>query len=183
MKAFNLPFNSTELQRFADGQSKLVTVHVDPDFPRNVYVTAKEHAEVMTAHMSMTVFNDLTLEEILDVIEAAAKSNPKRRAFHNEQLQAAIERRARESGFFPDSRAPSSYRAIEVLRKQADRLAKVEIRPVPIMGPTVAPGSVMDRSGQSPVHRVRPPSAPSPATPRSTSHETMTFAPIKDSKL
>lgn len=189
---FNIPFNSTALQKFAGGQSTAVTVHIDPDFPRRVYITAKSHAEVLEAELSMTAFNDLTLEEIVDLMEATAKDNPKKRALYNEHYLEALERRSRESGFFPDSRSPSSYRTTEQLQKQADRLAQVASRPVPMAGPTVTPGNIMDRSGRAPTYRVgtgsassSPPSASvSPSPPqKSATDEAMKFAPIKESKL
>lgn len=189
---FNIPFNSTALQKFAGGLSKAVTVHIDPDLPRRVYITAKGHAEVLEAELSMTAFNDLTLQEILDLQEATAKANPEKRAFYNEQYLEALKRRSRDSGFFPDPRSPSSYRTIEQLQKQADRLAKIEVRPVPMAGQTVAPGSIMDRSGKAPAYRVgtrsaslSPPSASvSPSPPQtSATDEAMKFTPVKDSKL
>lgn len=178
---FGIPFNSTALQRFADGQSKPVTVHIDPDFMKQAHVTAEGLAEVIKVDLSMTALNDLTLEEILDLMTATAKANPKQCELHGGHLKEARARRARESGFFPDSRAPESYRTLEQLQKQADRLRQVAFRPVPVLCPSAAPGAVMDRTGAAPVHRVGPPAAaPPPATPRTGP---MTFPPIKDSKL
>ncbi|WP_246100335.1 hypothetical protein, partial [Cereibacter sediminicola] len=44
---FKIPFNSTALQVFAAGKSKEVMVHIDPDFMRHAYVTAKGHPEII----------------------------------------------------------------------------------------------------------------------------------------
>ena len=73
VKIFNLPFNSTELQRFAGGASRRVTVHLDPDDLRHVSVTAEGHPEIMTARLSMTALSDLTLEEALDTHGAGSE--------------------------------------------------------------------------------------------------------------
>jgi hypothetical protein len=139
----------------------------------------------MKATLSMTAFNDLNLEEILDLIEAVVKDNPKLRELHAQHFEEALERRARESGFFPDSRAPSSYRKIEHLQKLADRHSQVAIRPAMRAGMTARPGAIMNRSGNAPAFQVgrsegSPGVAtqPNPITPKST-----TFTPIKDSKL
>lgn len=185
VKVFNLPFNSTALQRFADGQSKRVTVHLDPDFPQEVYITAEGTTEVMKATLSMTAFNDLNLEEILDLIDAVVKDNPKLRELHAQHFSEALERRARESGFFPDSRAPSSYRKIEHLQKLADRHSQVAIRPAMRAGMTAPPGSIMNRSGNAPAFQVgRSEGSPGGATqPNPIAPKSTTFTPIKDSKL
>jgi len=129
LSAFKIPFNSTELQRFADGSSRTVTVHLDPDDLRKVYITAVGLNTVIEASLRMTVFKDLSLEEAIEIMEAAAKANPTQRTLHEGHLSEAMARRARESGFFPDSRDPASYQTIERLQRRADRLLQVEVRP------------------------------------------------------
>lgn len=185
VKVFNLPFNSTELQRFAAGQSKKVTVHLDPDFPQEVYITAEGMADVLKAKLTMTVFNDLNLEEILDLIEAVVKLNPRLRELHSHHFKEALGRRARESGFSPDSRAPSSYDKITQMQKKADGLSHVELCPDARRGPTAFPGTVMDRSGSAPVYRVGASEAPPKLAEKSNvaKAKTIPFTPLKDSKL
>lgn len=145
VRAFNIPFNSTELQRFAGGASKRVTVHLDPDDLRKVYITAEGVETVMEARLSMTVFKDQSLEEAIEIMESATKSNPTLRAIHDAHLNEAIARRARESGFFPDSRDPANYQTLAQLEERAARLLQVETRPASYVGATVAPGSLTSR--------------------------------------
>ncbi|SPJ25390.1 hypothetical protein PAA8504_03241 [Palleronia abyssalis] len=104
VKAFNIPFNSSELQKFADGKSKSVTIHLDPDDLRTVLITAEGLEAVLEAQLRMTLFKDQTLEEAIELMEAATKANPKLRALHREQLEEAKTRRVRDSCYFKDSR-------------------------------------------------------------------------------
>ncbi|APX23582.1 MAG: hypothetical protein CML50_18060 [Rhodobacteraceae bacterium] len=170
VRAFNIPFNSTELQRFAAGSPKRVTVHLDPDDLRKVHVTAEGEDAVMEARLSMTVFKDQTLEEAIEIMEAATKSNPSLRELHDRHLGEAMKRRALESGFFPDSRDPSSYQTLAQLEARASKLLQVETRPAAYVGATAAPGHLMSRGRTSGVVPARPAGAapfkpPSPSTP------------------
>ncbi|MCW2303753.1 hypothetical protein M2324_002155 [Rhodovulum sulfidophilum] len=70
----------------------------------------------------MTIFKDQSLEEAIEIMENATASNPSLRVLHEENLSEAMQRRATESGFFPDSRDPLSYQKIEQLRRRADKL-------------------------------------------------------------
>lgn len=67
-------------------------------------MTAEGIAEVMEARLTMTVFKDQTLEEAIEIMEAATNSNPSLRELHDRHLSEAMKRRAIESGFFPDCR-------------------------------------------------------------------------------
>ncbi|WP_065322938.1 Mu transposase C-terminal domain-containing protein [Tritonibacter mobilis] len=214
VRAFNIPFNSKALQDLAAGTAKEVTVHLDPDDLRKVYVTAEGDEEVAETRLSMTIFKDQSLEEAIEIMENATASNPSLRVLHEENLSEAMQRRATESGFFPDSRDPLSYRKIEQLRRRADKLHQVEARPAAYIGATAAPGQLMSRGRASGVVPARPagtapskpPSASTPprastSSPRSAGQadgapetgatsapdpddiKTMTFGPIKDSKL
>ena len=89
-----------------------------------------------------------------------ATRNAKRRELHAEHLREAIERRARESGFYPDSRDPANYQTIAQLKRRADRLAQVSTRPAGATGPTVAPGSVMDRQSSVGARCAKPTTPP-----------------------
>ena len=145
VKIFNIPYNSTELQKSAGGAPKKVTVFLNPDDLRSVSILNQENADVITADLRMTTFADLTLEEAIAEMRSAIEDNPEKRALHEEHLQRARARRIRESGFFPDSNLPSSYTRIDELRKQADQLAHVEYIPMSRTGPTTAPGNIMHR--------------------------------------
>ncbi len=213
VRAFNIPFNSTELQRFAGGSPKQVTVHLDPDDLRKVYVTAEGVEAVMEARLSTTVFKDQTLEEAIELMETATKSNPTLRELHQGHLSEARASRARASGFFPDSRDPSSYQTLAQLEYRASKPLQVETRPAAYTGATAAPGHLMNRGGASGVVPARPagsaPSSPqaswsplkaSPPPPSAAQKhsppenaatsapdpddiKTMTFGSIKESKL
>jgi hypothetical protein len=197
VRVCNIPFNSTKLQRYAAGESKRVTVHVDPDDLRQVLITAEGLDEVLEADLSMTAFKDLTLDEAIDVMETATKDNPERRALHQRDLERAIERYAREVETFSDHRDPSNFQTLEQLQKRADRLTRVEVRPPASIAPTVPPGAIMDRNATSGVVAVKP-AAGKPATlsqnvsAKDASNgsenapsdiKNMTFGPVKDSKL
>ncbi|MBE9640865.1 integrase catalytic domain-containing protein [Salipiger mangrovisoli] len=174
VRAFNIPFNSTELQRFAGGASKLVTVHLDPDDLRKVYITAEGVETVMEARLSMTVFKDQSLEEAIEIMESATKSNPTLRAIHDAHLSEAIARRARESGFFPDSRDPANFQTIAQLEERAAKLLQVETRPASYVGATVTPGSLMSRTGSAGVVRSRPSTGTTQTRPPASSHASET---------
>ncbi|MBL3597983.1 hypothetical protein JMM63_20940 [Rhodovulum sulfidophilum] len=72
--------------------------------------------------LSMTIFKDQSLEEAIEIMESAMKSNPSLRVLHEENLSEATQRRTTESGFLRDSRDPLSYRKIEQLRRRAEKL-------------------------------------------------------------
>lgn len=185
VKAFNLPFNSTQLQHFAAGRSKRVTVHLDPDDLRKVSITAEGQQEIITANLTMTHFNDCTLEDVLEEMEDTVKGDPTLRAIDAEILNTARARRARESGFF--DKLPPSYKSLETLRKRANALAQVELVPHRSTGPTVSPGGIMDRRDNPAVHRVA--AAETESLPRNDaggdepSKPKMKFTPITESKL
>ena len=194
VRVFNIPFNSTQLQRYADGGSKPVTVHLDPDDLRRVLITAEGLDKVLEAHLSMTVFKDLTLEEAVEVMEAATRDNPTRSALHKRELELSIEQRARDAKSYEDPRDPSNFQTLEKLQKRSDRALSVEARPPSYLGSTVAPGAIMDRTSAVGVVSVKPtsgkPSQNAPAKGASTRSEdapsdirNKTFGPVKDSKL
>lgn len=145
-------------------------------------------------------------------MEAATKWNPTLRELHAQNLKEAKARRARESGFFPDSRDPANYQKIEKLRRRAAKLIQVEKRPFTNPGDLAGPGDLMSRSRNDGAISARSSgcnqtatiaactgtNAPKPqaaktahAAPESAAVsrtskndiKTMTFGPIKDSKL
>lgn len=197
VRAFNIPFNSTQLQRFAAGASRRVTVHVDRDDLRRVLITAEGLDEVLEANLSMTVFKDLTLEEAIDFMEMATKDNPERDALYQRDLELAIERLAREVEAFGDHRDPSNFQVFEKLQKRSDKTLRVEARPPASIAPTVRPGAIMDRHATSGVVAVnsaagKPPSlsqnvpakdASDGSTNAPSDIRNKTFGPVKDSKL
>ncbi|WP_052245282.1 Mu transposase C-terminal domain-containing protein [Halocynthiibacter namhaensis] len=204
VKIFNIPYNSTALQKFAGGESKKVTVLLNPDDLRKVSIVSEETTDVITAHLTMTTFADLSLAEAVDDMRKAIEDNPQKRQLHEHHMREARGRRARESGFFPDSTLPDAYERIDRIREKAAEIAHVEIVSLPRSGPTSAPGGIMDRSANAPMNEVTlPPSQysenvadvvevvdtpPKPETPQqaekpiSDAVEPM-FAPIKKSKL
>ncbi|WP_142081065.1 Mu transposase C-terminal domain-containing protein [Roseinatronobacter monicus] len=186
VKAFNIPFNSTALQAFAGGTARKVTIHLDPDDLRHAYVTAEGHGDTIRVDLSMTAFADLTLEEAIRLMEEAAVRNPKSQELHDAHLKEVRARRARESGFLPDTRNPSNYLTTTQLRRRADQLSQVSIRPQGVARLTARPGHVTDRAGTTPTYIV----GAQKASPSSSSTNApkprpggKTFAPIKDSKL
>ena len=128
VRVCNIPFNSTQFQSYVAGESKRVTVHVDPDDLRQVLITAEGLDEVLEADLSMTAFKDLTLDEAIDVMETATKDNPERRALHQRDLERAIERYAREVETFRDRRDPSNFQTLEQLSGDLPRLRQQVMR-------------------------------------------------------
>jgi len=92
VRAFNIPFNSTEHQLLAANTAKEVTVHLDPEDLRKVYVTAEGVEKVVETRLSMTIFKDQSLEEAIEIMESAMKSNPCLRALHEKNLSEAMQR-------------------------------------------------------------------------------------------
>jgi hypothetical protein len=187
VKAFNIPFNSTELMKFTGGASRKVTVHLDPDDLKHAYVTAKGHADIIKVDLSMTVFADLTLEEAIELMEEACRRDPKAQELHDAHLKEVRARRAKESGFIPDTRDPPNYQNMNDLRRRASRLEKVPTRPKGVTGPTARAGHLTDRTGTTPAFKVGERSAASTSTPppkdRTSRPAGKLFTPIKDSKL
>lgn len=168
VRVFNIPFNSTALQRFAGGTPKEVTVYLDPDDLRKVLITAEGEEAIIEANLTMTIFKDLSLDEAIEVMEYATKSNPVSRKLHKQVLNEAMKRRAHESGFFPDSRDPLNYQTLAQLEYRASKLLEVEARPAADIGATTAPGQLMSRNSPSGVVSARPVST-APLDPGSTS--------------
>ncbi|WP_177172624.1 Mu transposase C-terminal domain-containing protein [Loktanella sp. DSM 29012] len=164
VKFMGIPYNSSALQRFAGGARKKCTVMLNPDDPRQVTILNAETKDLITADLTMTIFADLTLEEILAVKRAAIEANPGLRTLHEEHLAEARRRRVRESGFFPDSDLPSSYARIDKLWKFAADMANVELVSMSRSVTTVAPGSIMDRT-RSPAPYAGLPAQDEPASP------------------
>lgn len=187
VKVFNLPFNSTELQHHADkAPSKTVTVHLDPDNLRKVSITVEGSNKIMHARLTMTAFNDLTLNEAMEVMTAAVAANPAKRQLHEGYLREAKARRAKGSGFFSSPLVPDSYMGAEALQQTADALLAVEFVPSGPSAPTVPPGEIMKRGHHPAVHKVEgPPSGveDTPADSASSGSGPVAFKPIKESKL
>jgi hypothetical protein len=179
VEAFKLPFNSTEIQRFAGGESRRVTVHLDPDNLRHVEVTAEGETQVMTAHLTMGIFRDMTLEEALDLIHSVTEANPELREHHEELYRNAVRERASHSDMYSNPRDPASYRTLEALKKKADQLAHVELRPPELSLSTAPPGSVTSRTPSTGVYTVPKPSEAPEAGPAAADP----FKPIKESKF
>ncbi|MGR3494024.1 hypothetical protein [Citreimonas sp.] len=134
----------------------------------------------------MTAFADLTLEEAIDVMEEAARRDPKAQELHDAHLNEVRKRRAIESGFSPDTRDPSNYQTTEQLRRRADRLSNVSLRPHGETGPTARAGSITDRSGRIPAFKVGEQSAETHGTlsrDKGPEPAERPFTRIKDSKL
>ena len=187
VKAFKIPFNSTALQQFAGGASRKVTIHLDPDDLKKAYVTAQGHNDVIEVNLTMTAFSDLTLDEAISLMEETARRNPKAKELHDAHLKETRARRARESGYFPDTRDPSNYQTTDQYWRRASRMAEVSFRPEGVTGPTARPGRLTDRTGNTPAFKVGERSAASTSTPppkdRTSRPAGKSFTPIKDSKL
>ncbi|EDQ05774.1 hypothetical protein DSM14862_02759 [Sulfitobacter indolifex] len=187
VKVFNLPYNSTELQQYADkAADKKVTVHLDPDDIRKVTITIEGTTKTLHARLTMTALNDLTLNEAIELMTAAIAANPVKRQLHEDHLWKARERRAKEAGFFSSPLVPDSYLGVEALQKAADALLAVEFVPSGPSAPTVPPSGIMDRREHPAIHKVTGPPSPAqqsaPADAASAA-KPATFAPIKVSKL
>lgn len=199
VRVYGIWYNSTQLQRFAAGVAKKVTVCLDPDDLREITIFSQDTKEVMTAQLRMTVFADMTLAEALNLQRQTAERNPEKRLMYEQHLKDERARRAKESGLFPDPDDPSAYVNIKKLRKQSEQLDNVEYIPMPRSQPTVSPASVLGpprRENSAPVKDQPVETEVAPETdkitdvePTSISSENLSekpapmFAPIKKSKL
>ena len=180
-----IPFNSTELQTFGDHpENRKVTIHLDPDDLRKVLITSEGTPEVVTANLSMTQFQDLSLEEALDVMLQAVEANPELRKLHAENLNDAIRRQANASGHFKSSLLPEGYGGEAALEKKAEALLRVECIPPRPMAATTPPRMITDRSGKIPAFAVgSAPSTAKGAAPAKQAKSQKIFQPVKESKL
>ena len=165
---------------------------------------SEETTDVITAHLTMTTFADLSLTEAVDDMRKAIEDNPQKRQLHEQHLREARRRRVRESGFYPDSTLPNAYERIDRIREKAEEIAHVEIVSLPRSGPISTPGSIMDRSANAPTSEVTlppseysenvadvtetvdsPPKLETPQQAEKTIADAVEpmFAPIKKSKL
>ncbi|KZZ25368.1 hypothetical protein A3753_15500 [Sulfitobacter sp. HI0082] len=177
IKIYGIPYNSSALQSFAGGASKKCTVLLNPDDLRHVTVLPQGEKEKIIANLSMTIFADLTLDEVMAVKRSAIEANPELRSLLREHLAEARQRRVRESGFFPDSNLPSSYATIDKIRQDAAEMAHVELAPLSRSMETSGPGNIMERSGHSgPCHAVPAP-AEEPTDPPPETSSTEAEAP------
>jgi putative transposase len=140
-----IPFNSSALLSFHDGKPKKVNVYLDPDFPHEVTVSPLGSTKIMKADNTLTAMKDLTLEEILAVMKAAATANPEKREINNAMLSKARAARAKLSGFYTDPNLPESYLRLAELEKQAEGLTQIGYVPDRSFTNTVMPGSITKR--------------------------------------
>lgn len=158
----------------------------DPNL-RKAYVTAQGHNDVIEVNLSMTAFADLTLDEAISLMEETARRNPEAQELHDAHLKETRARRARDSGYFPDTRDPSNYQTTDQYWRRASRMAEVSFRPEGVTGPTARPGRLTDRTGNTPAFKVGERSAASTSRPppkdRTSRPAGKSFTPIKDSKL
>ncbi len=199
VRVYGIWYNSTELQRFAAGVSKNVTVCLDPDDLREVTIFSQDTKVVMTAQLRMTVFADMTLAEAINLQRQTAERNPEKRLMYEQHLKDERARRAKESGLFLDPNDPDAYVNIEKLRRQSEQLDNVEYIPMSRSQPTVSPASVLGpprKENPAPANDLPPETEVSSSNdknidvePTSVNSENLSekpapmFAPIKKSKL
>ena len=138
---------------------------LNPDDLRQVSVLSSETKEIITADLTMTLFADLTLEDALAEKRAAIEATPELRVLHEKHLMEARQRRILETRFFPDSDLPSSYARIDKLRREAGKMANVELAPMYRSMATTPPGGVMDRGDHMEQHWVSPETLEPPSNP------------------
>jgi hypothetical protein len=140
-----IPFNSSALLSFHDGKPKKVRVYVDPDFMHKVIVTPLKSKKIIEAANTLTALKDLTLEETLAVMKAAASANPEKREINDRMLRDARAARAKLSGFYVDPNLPESYLRLAELEKQAEGLTQIGYVPDRSFTNTVMPGAITKR--------------------------------------
>ena len=144
-----IPFNSSALLSFHDGKPKKVSVYVDPDFMHKVIVTPLKSTKIIEADNTLTALKDLTLEETLAVMKAAATANPEKREINNRMLRDASAARAKLSGFYVDPNLPESYLRLAELEKHAESLTQISYVPDRSFTNTVIPGSITKRPAKT----------------------------------
>lgn len=186
VQVFGLPYSCTELQEFTGGSSKKVTVHIDPDFIREVTIFAEGREDPMTGKLSMTALQDCNLDEAQDALHKAAEADPELKAEEDKRLGMALRRQA-EASILEDPRCPDTYRRVERLERQAEALSKVESRPASFARMTCAPGSITALDGSA--NSYRPggdtawSSSSSVASKPDFDPKSLTFKPVKESKI
>ncbi|MEO9896252.1 MAG: hypothetical protein ABJF05_07745 [Paracoccaceae bacterium] len=180
----NIPYNSHDLQTYHAGEAKKVNIYLDPDFLHTVTIQPVGTTLSFEADLSMTALQDLTYEGALDLMVQAAEANPTKRRLSDQMLKKARADRARRSGFYKDPQLPESYRTLEQIEKQAERLTHMTPEHGSSHVATVQPGQLTKgrkQRAQKSTHPAPPDKGPqpSPKSQRSAGR----FQPIKESKL
>lgn len=181
VKPYGIPFNSTRLQHWAESsEDKKVMAHIDPDFPDQISITIEGSTEVIDAQLRMTALAGLTLSEMLEVVTDTVQRQPRLRHVHNEHLEEAVARRARESGYFEPACKPESWTLFNLLERQERHLLSVEIIPP---GPLAPRPNLMDRGdAEDIIPVVRDSSGGEPDKPEGHSQPGRVFRKIERDK-
>lgn len=184
VRVLGIPFNSSELQAFAAGASKEVTVFLDPDDLREVTIFSSDSKQKMTAHLTMTDFADMTLEETIDLMTAAVEYNPDQQQMDRERLRVARARRASESGYYSDPRLPPNFRTMEQLKAQVAQIGNVEFIPMSRSLPTTPAGSIMNLLGNAtPARPLEPQSSDLPAEDAAAEQASKAALPVASPEI
>jgi len=141
-------FNSDELQIIRDQQffEGKVKVFVDPDNLNIATVLMPGYPDPIEVHLQMTVFSDMTLGEVLQLMAEYRREDPETTdIYHDRLMQAKIRRFAEISSIGVEHDLPRSYSTIEECKAMARAVfsgARV-IRSETLPG-TTAPDAITD---------------------------------------
>ena len=139
-------FNSDELQIIRDQQffEGKVKVFVDPDNLNIATVLMPGYPDPIEVHLQMTVFADMTIGEVLQLMAEYRREDPETTdIYHDRLMQAKIRRFAEISAIGVEHDLPRSYSTIEECQKMAkgvfagSRVIRSEMLPG-----TTAPGAI-----------------------------------------
>lgn len=139
-------FNSDELQIIRDQQffEGKVKVFVDPDNLNIATVLMPGYPDPIEVHLQMTVFADMTIGEVLQLMAEYRREDPDTTdIYHDRLMQAKIRRFAEISSIGVEHDLPRSYSSIEECKKMAPAVfaGSRVIRSETLPG-TTAPGAI-----------------------------------------
>ncbi|PRY20853.1 integrase-like protein [Aliiruegeria haliotis] len=138
-------YNSDEFQREIDKHPKeRVSVFVDPDDVSEATVTIPGVEQVFRLPLQVTAFRDMTLPEVLDLVQAYRREHPNVTEIHEDRL--ATVRRERHTQLLQigvENKLPRSYSTFEEVIAKADVVfAGSRVVPNPEPTGSVRPGEI-----------------------------------------
>lgn len=141
-------YSSNELQKYVDRPNvRKVSVFVDPDNVTEATVVIPGFDEVLRVQLQITAFADLTLPQVLNLMETYRKEAPNVTELHEDRLaKTRRERHDRLNALGVERRLQRSFSTFEECYAKGKAVfAGARIIPSTVTTDTVRAGSIMDQ--------------------------------------